>query len=402
LFARPTTPFNGKLKRTPDGKYIIGVSSITNNTSTVVYVFEAISGTLLQSRTVVGQSSTLSVAPDGATFTAGFTLYNTSTLNVVAQQNTLNAPFTMTGTFSTTANVGGSTFSPDGATLYSVFNSSAANQPPTLLISDARNLAIHLGIKLPENIIAKMVMTSDGADAWGLSDSGVLHLPLSTLFNYPILMPQSTTVFLAQDPCNPGVAQATLKIDNIGSGTATFAVPQTVSGGSAALIATANSGLAPANIVFTMDPGRSGVIRDPGTNLYTGGGSNNLGAAVNINLVSPTAINIPNTIRVFMNYRDSGMRGVIYPIPTVPNSTAANNEGLQDIVLDESRKPRLCHEFRLQPHRSIRHPEHEVSRSDPGWPASPIRWRWGSMAPLCTSPTLEASRSPPWISISNC
>ena len=343
LVARPTTAFNGKLQRTPDGRYIIGVSSITNNTSTVVYVYEVASGTMLQSRTVTGQSSTLSMSPDGSSFMAGFTLFDRGTLNVIGQQSTANAPFAMSGTFSTTFNVGGSVFSPDGTTLYSAFNTAALTTPPpppqasTLLISDARSLGIQLGINLPESILSKMVITSDGNDAWALSSSGVTHLPLSTLYNYPILVPDSTTVFLRQDDCNPGIAQAKLSISNIGGGTLTFAVPQTISGGSAALIATASSGVAPASITFTMDPGRSGVTRTPGTNLYTGAGANNTGSAVNIQLVSPNAINVPPTIRVFMNYRDSTMRGLVYPIPTVPNSTAAAFEGLQDIVLDETR-----------------------------------------------------------------
>lgn len=343
LVARPTTAFNGKLQRTPDGKYIIGVSSITNNTSTVVFVYETASGVILRSRTVVGQSSTLSVAPDGASFMAGFTLYDVTTLNVMAQQSTANAPFAMTGAFSTVANVGGSTFAPNGGTLYSAFNTAANTNPPpapqaaTLLISDPRNLGIKLGINLPESIIAKMVITSDGSSAWGLSTSGLIHLPLSTMYDYPILMPESTTVFLAQDDCNAGIAQARLRIANIGGGKLTFAVPSAISGGSAALTVTATTGVAPATINFTMDPGRSGVIRTAGTNLYTGGGSNNTGAAVNVQIVSPNAINVPPTIRVFMNYRDSTMRGQIYPIPTVPNSTANAYEGLQDIVLDEAR-----------------------------------------------------------------
>jgi hypothetical protein len=38
-----------------------------------------------------------------------------------------------------------------------------------------------------------------------------------------------------------------------------------------------------------------------------------------------------------MNYRNSSMRGIIYPVPTVPNSTAAAYEGLHDILLDEAR-----------------------------------------------------------------
>ena len=130
LIARPTTQFNGKLHRTPDGNYIVGVSSITNNTSTVVYVYEVASGTMLQSRTVTGQSSTLSMSPDGASFMAGFNLYDRTTLNVVGIQSTANAPFAMTGTFSTTFNVGGSVFSPDGTTLYSAFNTAALTTPP--------------------------------------------------------------------------------------------------------------------------------------------------------------------------------------------------------------------------------------------------------------------------------
>jgi len=343
LQARATTQFNGKLIRTPDGKYIVGVSSITNNTATVVYVYETASATVLQSRTVTGQSSTLSMAPDGASFMAGFTHYDRATLNVVGQQSTANAPFAMTSTFATTFNVGGSVFSPDGATLYSAFNTAALTTPPpapqasTLLISDAATLGIQLGINLPESILAKMVITSDGADAWALSASGVTHLPLSTLYSYPILQPSTTTVFLAQDDCHPGIAQNTVSVNNIGGGALTFAVPQSISGGSAALVVTASSGVAPASVTFTMDPGRSGVVRTPGTNLYTGASSSNTGAAVNVQLVSPNAVNVPPTIRVFMNYRDSTMRGVVYPIPTAPNSTAGSYQGLADIALDQAR-----------------------------------------------------------------
>ena len=131
-FPRPTTQFNGKLQTTPDGKYIIGVSSITNNTATVVYQYEVDSGTILQSRTVTGQSSIMAMAPDGASFMAGFTLYGTANLNVIAQQNIANAPFPITGAFSTTTNLGGSVFTADGKTLYSAFNNSAttATAPP--------------------------------------------------------------------------------------------------------------------------------------------------------------------------------------------------------------------------------------------------------------------------------
>lgn len=340
VLARPTTTFYGKLIRTPDGTQIVGVSTTNNNTQSVVFVYEVDSGVVLNSRIVTGQSTTLAMAPDGSRFMAGFTLYDTATLNVLAQQNTANAPFTLTGSFNTSQNVGGSSFSPDGGVLYSAFNVAPTTTPPsapqasTLLISDSQSLAIQLGINLPESIVAKIVVTSDGANAWGLSDSGLIYLPLSTLFNYPILMPQTNTVFLSESDCNPGLATGSLQINNVGGGTLTFSVPAAISGGSAALIVRATSGLAPATVTLTMDPGRAGETRYAGTNLYSGGGTSNTGFAVNISLASPNAVNIPNVIRVYMNYRLSDQRGIVYPIPTVPNS---NTEGLQDIVLDPVR-----------------------------------------------------------------
>src|SRR5713226_1576019 len=76
------------------------------------------------------------------------------------------------------------------------------------------------------------------------------------------------------------------------------------------------------------------------------GGANLQGSAFNVNLASSEAINIPNNIRVFMNYRNPDQRGVIYPVPTTPNNSPApnqaypngqGNEGLKDLVLDERR-----------------------------------------------------------------
>jgi DNA-binding beta-propeller fold protein YncE len=343
VVGKPTTAVNGRLKRTPSGNYIVGLSNINSNASTIVYVYEPASTTVLQSRIVVGQSSTLSMSADGLSFMAGYTHYDLATLNVLGQQSLANAPFATTATFTATSNVGGSVFSPDGKTLYSAFNTAAATTPTptpqanTLLISNASNLGVQLGINLPESIIGKMVITASGSDAWGTSLSGVTHLPLSTLYTYPILMPSTNTVFLSQNDCQLGEAQAQVQITNVGGGTLTFAAPSTIPDGAAALEVTASSGLAPANLTFTMDPGRSGVSRIVGTNLYTGASASNSGSVVNILLQSPNAINVPPSIRVFMNYRDSTMRGLIYPISTVPNTSITASQGLQDILLDSVR-----------------------------------------------------------------
>jgi hypothetical protein len=131
-------------------------------------------------------------------------------------------------------------------------------------VNDPTNLGIRLGIKLPESIVAKIAMTSDGADAWGLSDSGLVHMQLGKLYEYPILVPETTQVFLAMDDCNRGVASGTLKINNLGKGRLTYTVAASPS---AALVYKQSSGLAPSTITFTMEPGRSGVVRQAGTNI---------------------------------------------------------------------------------------------------------------------------------------
>jgi len=342
---RPAKIFTGSLLRTPDGQFIVGVIT-PSASSTYIFVYEVASGVVLRNRTISGSSTVLSMAPDGSRFMAGMTMYDTATLGIVAQENNANAPFTFTGAFNTLQNVGGSVFTPDGSALYAAFNVSPTTNPPppslssTLLVNDPANLAIRLALILPESIVAKMVVLSDGGAAWGLSDSGVLHLPLGNLYNYPILQPETTQIFLAQDDCNRGISSGTLQINNLGKGKLTFSV---VAIGNSALVYKQSSGLAPASITFTMEPGRSGVVRQPGTNIWTGAGTSQ-GTPLNVTLSSPEAINVPPVIRVYMNYRQSDQRGVIYPVPTTPNSNANNvtgntggNEGLQDLLLDEAR-----------------------------------------------------------------
>ncbi len=352
---RPDVAFTGRLVRTPDGSYIIGINTPTAApTTTYMFVYEVASHTILRSRNVTGQSTVLAMSPDGSRFMAGYTLYDVSTLSILGQMNVANAPFpvgtTSTTTFSSRQNLGGSVFSRDGKTIYGAFNVApfTTPQPPsnssTLLLSDSLNLGIQLGIKMPESIVSKMVMSSDGSNAWSLSLSGLVYLPLSTLYKYPILMPSATQVFLSQNPCNPGLAQGTVTMNNLGAGKLTFAITTI----SSALVTSVTTGVAPSTVTFTMEPGRLNVVRQPGTNLTTGGATLQ-GQSLDVSMASPEAINIPPVVRVYMNYRQSDMRGLIFPIPVTANNSPnaniinattgliAGDQGLQDIVLDQNR-----------------------------------------------------------------
>ncbi len=338
FFGRPATPFPGRVLPTPGGSFLIGMVAInqtTNAAQTTLFVYEVASGTVVKSRTVTGQSTILSMAPDGSRFMAGSTLYDTTTLAVIGQMSTANLPFFVGAGFNPGFNIqrnlGGSAFNREGETIYSAFNTAATTARPVsnvLYVTNASNLGVRLGLKLRESILGQMVSSASGDDLWALSESGLLHLPVSTIYDYPILVPETTQVFLANDECNKGAARATVRMTNIGKGRLSYSIPNTTT----ALIMQVSSGLAPSTITMTMDSGRSGVVRQPGTNLFTaaaGGG----GAALNVNIASNDAINFPNTIRVYMNFRVRDQRGVIYPIPVALN----NNEGLWDMVLDEPR-----------------------------------------------------------------
>lgn len=348
--ATPDTKFYSKLASTPNGQYIVGLFSPTT-TTTYMFVYEVSSGTILRSRTVTGQSTVLAMSPDGSRFMAGYTLYDLNTLSALGQMNNANAPFAFSLTFSTRQNTGGSVFTPDGKTLYGAFNTAAFTNPPpptsaaVLLVADPTNLGISLGIKLPESIVAKMVISSDGTNAWSMSASGLIYLPLSTLYSYPILQPSTTQVFLSQNPCNPGLVQATVKMNNAGAGKLTYAVTTI----SPTLTASVSSGVAPSTITFTMEPGRiTSYTRLAGTNLVSGSATLS-GQSLDVAVTSPQAINLPPLIRVYMNYRNSDQRGVIFPIPVTPNnspvanvitgttSSIAGDQGLEDIVLDQAR-----------------------------------------------------------------
>lgn len=327
----------GRLLATPDGKTIVG-SNGTSNTAKVVFVFEVASGTVLRSRAVANLSSTLSVAPDGSRFMAGSTLFETSTLQVLAQENAANAPFAFptgnNGNFNLQQNQGGSVFAPDGNAIYAAFNmapigSATGTHTVELLINDPDNLLIRLGIQLPENMAGKMVIESTGANIYALSDSGFTALPIGNITSSPLAQPDSQIVLLTNDQCGVYAAQnsATTPVSNLGRGrfTATlqaftagaannnntpggiFALPGLGGGGAGGGIVLPLPG--GGGIVIPI-PGRPGVpgVPTPGTPGIggafptPGGGGTTTAAAATPNGPVATVINGANGVTIGFRY----------------------------------------------------------------------------------------------------
>ncbi len=317
---RPFLSFRGHLEATPDGRFIIGMNTPTGN-STVVFVYEAASGTVLRVRLTPGLSTVMSVSPDGARFMAGLRLFETSTLNVLATASAANSPFQVPGNFNLLQNVGGSVFSADGNTLYSAFNVApfALPQPrpnsALLLLSNPRNLGIQLGLRLPENILGKMVATSDGQTVYAISESGVLMLPVGRVFDHPIVMPETTAVLLSANACDRGLVTKDVRILNAGRGRLTFTFTQPGQN----LLAQAVSGLAPSSIRLSLNPRVTNRL--PGT------------TTANLLLQSTEAINIPPVIRVYQNFQTGGQVGETTALETALTAV----EGIVDVQVDDRR-----------------------------------------------------------------
>jgi uncharacterized protein (TIGR03437 family) len=348
---RVYSSYNSRLATSPDGTLIIGANG-TSATGKVVFVYEVASGTVLRSRAITNLSNTISVSRDGTKFMAGSTLFSTQTLQVMAQENAANSPFSFaSGTnFNLQANQGGSVFSPDGTALYAAFNiapSGAARASVSqLLVNDPDNLAITLGYQVPENLAGKMVIDSAGANIYGISESGFMQVPIGTATNLPIAQPDSRVVLLLKDSCGVYSSQGTaaVPLDNLGKGRFTGSITAgTVSttitvpglggpggfgggpGGGTITVTTAQANLPTASVSNT-------------SNAATLNFRFNQAAAANPGTTGPSdfivtsneAINVPGVVHVYQNNRAPEAGGTIIPVTI----NASAGEGLTDIVLD--------------------------------------------------------------------
>jgi DNA-binding beta-propeller fold protein YncE len=176
-----------------DGSTIVGVN-LPAGANRVAFVYESVSATVLRSRTVTGTSSVLSISDDGTRFhVRADSVRNLHAHRArAAEHRQRDLSLRRQCNFNLQSNQGGSVFSPDGQTLYTAFDIAPVNGAPNvsqLMANDPDNLLIRTGFQLPENLSGKMVMSSDGANIFALSDSGLITLPISTIAQSPLAVP---------------------------------------------------------------------------------------------------------------------------------------------------------------------------------------------------------------------
>ena len=316
-----------QLQATPDGATIIGVNQLASTRT--VFVFDVASSTVLASRSIAGISPILAVSPDGSEFLSGPMLLETSTLLVLAQQNTTNSPFVFPSgaNFTTPTNQGGAAFLPDGSELLTSYNivpvQNPAARPNTsqLLINTPDSLLIQLGVMLPENLGGKIVITSDGATMYAISQSGFLVASTAGLKTSPIAIPDTNVALLANDQCGVTAAQnsAVIPVRDQGGGRLTATVQVlTTAATSATVRVTAKT--------------YGGDVTAQYNTAVTARGLGSV-APDQLLIQSAEAINIIPNVRVFQNNRNAEALGTIIPV-----DTGAGAAGLTDMLTDTARQ----------------------------------------------------------------
>ncbi len=319
-----------QLQASRNGNLIIGVN--LQGATRTVFVFDVASSTVLGSRVVPVLSGTLAVSPDGSKFLSGPMLFDTATLAVQAQQNTANSPYVFPGNanFNSQTNQGGAVFMPDGASLLAAYNILPVAVPvlPTntsqLTVNTPDTMLIQLGIKLPQNLRGKMVITNDGFTAYALSESGFMVLPIRSLTQrtVPLAIPDSNVALLVSDQCGVTAGQnsAVIPVRNLDTANTRLTLTAQV----LATVTTATS-------VRTTTRPYGGDL----TAQFSAVAARTLGTSTPDQLLiqATEAINIIPAVRVFQNSRNAEARGSILPI-----DAGASGVALQDMLADTIRQ----------------------------------------------------------------
>jgi len=320
---------HARLQASQDARTIIGVHDQANNTRTV-FVFDVNSNTILASRNIPVISPVVAVSPDATRFLSGPTLFETSTLLVLAQQNTTNSPFVFPAgaTFNNQTSQGGAVYAQTasgqvlvtGYNIVPVQNPALATNTSQLLFNNPNNMLIELGIQIPEMLSGKMVITSDSATIYALSQSGFTVLPIGTLSQFPIAIPDTNVVLLASDQCGVTAAQnsAVIPVRNTGGRTLTATVQVLTAASTSVTVRVASRSY-------------GGDV----TAQFSSAAARTIGTAAPDQLLiqSSEAVNIVPNVRVFQNNRNSEARGTIIPV-----DIGATTTGLTDMLADTARQ----------------------------------------------------------------
>ncbi len=249
----------------------------------------------------------VSVDQTGDTFLAGWALWS-SRFNVLSQFPYPTGKF-ITGThiFDPFRNViyaqipgnnAASTPSPSTPALPAPTPPPApAAESPVLYIVEPDNLTVRERIVLRENLVGKSVLSGDMRVMYAGSESGVTVMPIGSLSQVPrVIAVQEDLVFQANG-CDRKVIVRDIDIIDPGGGNTPFSIASPGAG----VRISSNSNVTPAKVRVEVDP--TVFQNQKGT------------VALQMNIVSPAAVNIPAPVRLLINTKDPDQKGAPFSVP---------------------------------------------------------------------------------------
>src|SRR5579871_2549228 len=228
----------------------------------------------------------ISVSNDGSYFTAGWTLKDSQFYNISQYANVSGA-----------LNVGTTAIDSVRKFIYSQIPPPGTLPAPTMQVVDADNLTVRNTINLPENFAGNSVLSVDGSIMYGISDSGVMVLPVGALNKARQVVATQEDMVFRGNFCDRNVATQSLTVKDPSGAHTPFVITSDTIG----LNVSQNSGETPATITVTVDP-----------NVF----QNQQGTVTgHLQIQSAAAVNVPPAVRVLINSRQPDQRGSFVNIP---------------------------------------------------------------------------------------
>jgi uncharacterized protein (TIGR03437 family) len=169
--------------------------------------------------------------------------------------------------------------------------------PPFLMVVDADNLAVRERLWLPENLVGKALLSSDGAYLYAVSESGLTVLPVGSISRAPRVVATREDLLFRGNYCDRRGQSQEIEIVDPGGGNTPF----TLVSKSPGVSVSPESGTTPAKVKVMVDP--SAFQNAKGT------------SEVQIEVQSSRAVNLPPPIRVLLNNREPDQRGSFFNVP---------------------------------------------------------------------------------------
>ncbi len=165
--------------------------------------------------------------------------------------------------------------------------------PPVLLVLDAESFAVRERLGLTENFSGKSLLNSDSSVLYGISDSGIMIVPIGDMSRVPRVVANRSDVVFRGNFCDRRISSQEVTLLDPSGGNTDFTLTVSTPG----ITVTPSRGVTPATIRINVDPNT--FQNQKGT------------VAVNIEISSSRGANLPNPIRVLINNREPDQRGTI-------------------------------------------------------------------------------------------